>query len=57
MVYAKGKTGTYDLRIKTITAYGCDPNYKALDGDSNEDDTPDVIALEDFSLPRTINKW
>lgn len=57
MVYAKGKTGTYDLRIKTITAYDCDPNYKALDGDSNEDDTPDVITLEDFSLPRTINKW
>mmetsp|Transcript_3451 Transcript_3451/g.6654 ORF Transcript_3451/g.6654 Transcript_3451/m.6654 type:complete len:592 (-) Transcript_3451:149-1924(-) len=60
MVYAKGYTGTFDLRIKTIYAYGCDPVAMAAmqEADAGGSDEPEEIIVEDFSRPGgPINEW
>ena len=44
MIYAKGVKGTFDLRIKSIAAYGCGPEA-ASSQESSE------IVVEDFSRP------
>ena len=55
MIYAKGVKGTFDLRIKAISAYGCD--LDAIET-SEMDDDPDLITVEDFSQPGgPINQW
>ncbi len=60
MIYAKGVEGTFDLRIKTISAYGCDPDaMEAMAAASQEgSDEPDEIVVEDFSRPGgPLNEW
>jgi len=60
MVYAKGYTGTFDLRVKTIYAYGCDPVAMAAirEADARGSDEPEEILVEDFSRPGgPLNEW
>lgn len=59
MIYAKGYEGTFDLRIRTIAAYGCDPAaMEAMSAANEDEEDPDEIVLEDFSQPGgPINEW
>ena len=58
MIYAKGIIGTFDLRIKTISAYGCDLTAMESMSSGMDADEPDEIIVEDFAQPGgPINQW
>ena len=59
-LYAKGVAGTFDLRIKSIAAYGCNPNAADSSAMTAEDMTNvlSVIVVEDFAWPDgPMNEW